>query len=181
MKPRLTARHIEIAVAKHFGYRVNLIVPNVSWGWGLRHEADMLVLRPSGLCDEVEIKTTASDIRADLKKSFGHWESRRIARVWFAVPHTLADNPDIPAAAGVLSVMRGCHAVGADGTWAWRPWREGDTSWFDRVVVVRPAKLRVDRVTATAEQRLDLARLGAIRILDLKTALARRDSNKESR
>jgi hypothetical protein len=148
-------------------------VPNVSWGWGLNHEADMIVLRPSGLCDEIEIKTTASDIRADLKKRVGHWGSRRIARVWFAVPASLADNADIPAAAGVLSVIRGQqHHV--DGIWAWRPWQPGDTSWVDHVKVVRPAKLveKSRRMTVTAEQRLKLAELGTLRIWSLKAALA---------
>lgn len=170
---KLTAQDIEIAVAKHFGTRQNLIVPNVSWGWGLNHEADMIVLRPSGLCDEIEIKTTASDIRADLKKRVGHWESRRIARVWFAVPDSLASNADIPAVAGVLSIIRG-HQHYADGVLTWRPWQPGDTSWVDHVKVVRPAKLRdkASRMTATVEQRLKLAELGTLRIWSLKQALA---------
>jgi hypothetical protein len=173
---KLTARDIEIAVARHFGYRVNLVVPNVSWGWGLRHEADMIVLRPSGLCDEIEIKTTASDIRADAKKRVGHWESSRIARVWFAVPHTLADHPDIPAGAGVLSVMRAVRRLDGSGRLVWMPATEGNTCWHDHVAVVRTARLRKDRVAVTAEQRLKLAELGSMRIWDLKSALSRKDA-----
>jgi len=40
----MTSQHVEIAVAKHFGYRQNLIVPNVHWGLGLAYEADMAEL-----------------------------------------------------------------------------------------------------------------------------------------
>jgi hypothetical protein len=171
----LTAQDIEIAVARHFGYRENLVVPNVANGWCLRHEADMIVLRPSGLCDEVEIKVTRSDIRADAKKPYGHWENRRVARVWFAVPDTLASCPEIPAAAGILSVMRVTPDLGVYGVLTWREWRPGDTHWRGRVTVVRPAKLRpkADRMPVTDAQRLRLAELGAMRIWDLKLALAR--------
>jgi hypothetical protein len=171
----LTAQDIEIAVARHFDSRVNLIVPNVHWGWDLRHEADMIVLRPSGYCDEVEIKTTRADIRADLKKRYSHWESRRIARVWFAVPYQLAQCPEIPAAAGILSVMRGRQEY-VDDKWVWIPWRPGDSSWTDSVTVVRPARLRpkAERQTVTDAQRVKLAELGAMRIWDLKATLAAR-------
>jgi len=174
---RLTVQDIEIAVARHFNSRTNLVVPNVWWGWGLRHEADMIVLRPSGYCDEVEIKTSAADIKADLKKPRSHWEDRRITRVWFAVPHTLVGCPEIPAAAGILGVMRGTTDL---DTGCWRPWREGDDrAWRDDVAVVRPAKPRSkeNRVTISDQQRMKLAELGAMRIWDLKAALARRAWN----
>jgi hypothetical protein len=162
--PRLTAQDIEISVAQHFGHRVNVIVPNVSWGWGLRHEADMIVLRPSGLCDEIEIKVTAADIRADLQKPHSHWEDRRVARVWFAVPAGLADCEAIPAQAGVIAVIR-------------EPRQPGDYGWRDRVEVRRPAKMRArqDRKPVSGADRIKLAELGAMRIWDLKSALAARN------
>lgn len=173
---KLTAQDIEIAVAKHFNYRMNLIVPNVSWGWMLHHEADLIVLRPSGYCDEVEIKVTRADIKADAKKLTSHWENRRIARVWFAVPHGLADCAEIPAAAGILSVMRGTY----DRDYTWRPWRDGDTTWQDRVTVVRAARLRSkdSRILVSDQQRMKLAELGAMRIWDLKAALAARTARR---
>jgi len=171
---KLTSLDIEVAVAKHFNYRANLIVPNVSWGWGLRHEADLLVLRPSGTCDEVEIKITASDIRADAKKRHPHWEDRRISRVWFAVPFELADCPLIPEAAGILAVARTVRSRDADGRWVARPWREGDAVWRDEVTVVRQARLRpkAERKPVTDKQRMKLATLGAMRIWALKETAA---------
>lgn len=63
---------IEIAVASHFNWRQNIIVPNVSWGlFGDGREIDLAIVRPSGWLVEVEIKITASDIKADLRKR--HW------------------------------------------------------------------------------------------------------------
>lgn len=170
----ITAQDIEIAVAEFVNFRQNLVVPNVHWGWGLKHEADMLVLRPSGYCDEIEIKVTAADIKADAKKRNSHWDDKRILRVWFAVPHTLAVNPNIPADAGILSVTRGTKVKNEDGLWITRPWRIGDPVGLDKVEVKRTAKLRSKetRVKINDKDRLKLAELGAMRIGHLKTALA---------
>lgn len=167
----MTAQDIELAVARHFGYRQNLIVPNVAWGWNLRHEADLIVLRPSGLIDEVEIKVSAADIRADATKRHQHWDDPRVARVWFAVPEALAGCPHIPARAGILAISRGTFDR---ATWTWTPRRPGDTTWTDRLEVRRPAQVtpRAQRRPATAADRLKLAELAAMRIWSLKSALA---------
>lgn len=99
-----TADLIEVAVARHFGWRTNLIVPNVSWGLhGLAYEADMVVVRPSGWAMEIEIKCTASDIRAEARKHHGHGY-RGFRMLWFAVPSALVDADEIPSRAGVLAV-----------------------------------------------------------------------------
>jgi hypothetical protein len=172
---RLTACDIEIAVAAHFNARMHLIVPNVSWGLGLRHEADMLIVSKSGYCDEIEIKVTASDIKADLGKRYDHWEDPRIARVWFAVPAALKDCPHIPQRAGILSVRRCAWRVDAEGVGAWRDWMPEDGGYTDFVDVVRPAALR-DKATRrklSDADRLRLAELGAMRVWALKSALLR--------
>ena len=57
--------------------RFEFIFPNVHMGNG--NEADILGFRPSGFRDEVEIKTSKSDFRADFKKSVvcdGHWGNK---------------------------------------------------------------------------------------------------------
>lgn len=99
----MTAQDIEIAVAQHFDYRRNLIVPNVYWGLGLLYEADLVVLRPSNWAVEVEIKVSSADIRADLRKQHQH-DSKLFRELYFAVPDDLKDDPNIPERAGVLSV-----------------------------------------------------------------------------
>ena len=81
---------IEIAVAKHFGYRQHLIVPNVSWGLGFLHEIDVLVMSRSGYVTEVEIKTSRSDLKRDLLKKHAHM-SDKIRQYWLAVPKSLGE------------------------------------------------------------------------------------------
>ena len=153
-----TAQHIEGLVASHFGYRHNLIVPNVSWGWGLRHEADLIVLRPSGCVEEVEIKVTAGDIRADARKLVSHFAERRIRKLWFAVPEALALREEIPWQAGILALC-------------WRPDRHG----FDLPVIEtrRAPWLCRDARHATDAERQKLAELGCMRVWSLKASLDR--------
>jgi hypothetical protein len=64
----MKAIHVELAVASYFGIRRHLIVPNVSWGLGLRHECDLLIVRESGFAAEVEIKVSKSDLKKDVEK-----------------------------------------------------------------------------------------------------------------
>lgn len=151
---RICCQDIEIAVARHFNPRLNLIVPNVSWGLpGLQYEADMVVLRPSGYAAEVEIKTSASDIKADLGKGHNHLCSL-FSEIWFAVPEELADDPNIPDYAGILAVSRD-------------PKKERLC-----VRVVRRGKRRSKRKFED-RHRLALLRLGCLRIWHLKEHIAR--------
>jgi hypothetical protein len=147
----MTAQEIELCVAQYFNYRQNLIVPNVWWGWGLNYEADLVVLRKSGWATEVEIKTTASDIKADLLKRHNH-DSPRFFNLWFAVPEALQDNPDIPPQAGILSIShdRGWHVCRS----------------------YRPAKRNPGAQKITPDQRLKLTELGVLRTWGLKAKLA---------
>ena len=102
---KLTANHIELAVAHLYSWRENIIVPNVSWGLqGLGHEADMLIVNPQSLyTKEIEIKVSASDIMADLEKRHGH-HSDLIKELYFAVPEALAGHCGIPQRAGIIAV-----------------------------------------------------------------------------
>lgn len=96
---------MELAIAGLIGYRQNTIVPNVSWGLGLRHECDMLVLDDKNRFTEIEIKISLSDLRADFKKAHGH-KSKFISRLIYAVPEFLL--PEcmnlIPVSCGIISV-----------------------------------------------------------------------------
>lgn len=97
----MNASDVELCVAHRFGIRRNVIVPNVSWGMNLHYEADVVVLRRSGFAIEIEIKVSASDIKADQRKRHTH-NSNLFRELWFAVPEKLADHPDIPKRAGIL-------------------------------------------------------------------------------
>ena len=76
---------IELAIARYLDTRINLIVPNVYWGLGLRYEVDLLVLTQSKYAYEIEIKTSISDLKADLKKRHQH-DSNKFKRLYFAMP-----------------------------------------------------------------------------------------------
>lgn len=103
----MTARDIEVAVANHFDFRRNLVVPNVYWGVGLNHEADLLVLSGAGYASEIEIKISRGDLMKDKKKEHGH-RSDIVKALYFAVPEELADFAisNIPDEAGLLVVYR---------------------------------------------------------------------------
>ncbi len=99
----LTAKDIEISVAKYLDPGTNLIVPNASWGLGL-HECDLLVISKAGYASEVEIKVSRGDLIRDKEKRHGH-ASDRIKCLWFAIPESLVPHIEhVPAAAGVLMV-----------------------------------------------------------------------------
>jgi hypothetical protein len=96
---------VEVAVANLLNYRVYTIVPNVSWGLGLRHECDILALDTDGRFTEIEIKVSASDLMADFKKRHGH-DSKFISRLVYAMPENLVKSHGhhIPKQCGIISV-----------------------------------------------------------------------------
>jgi hypothetical protein len=149
----MTARDIEITVAEYFDYRRNLIVPNVYWGMGLNHEADILLLSKAGYATEIEIKVSRADLVRDASKHHGH-ESDIIKAFWFAVPAPLSvfALDFIPAEAGLLSVFE-------------RP-RRGAPGYRREAKMERAPKLRQRSRKFTESEREQLARLAAMRYWD---------------
>jgi len=98
---------MEAAIARLWGWREHIIVPNVSWGMSLNHECDLLIVRKSHEAVEVEIKTSISDLKADLLKPHRH-KSMMIKELWFAVPeYIFAKAFDIiPEHAGIIAVRK---------------------------------------------------------------------------
>ena len=159
----MTANEVEICVAKHFGWRQNIMVPNVSWGLGLRYEADMVILRPSGWAIEIEIKVARADIGADLKKHHSH-NSKMFRQLWFALPEEIADDLRIPQNAGILAMVK-------------HTWKNASTRF---VKVIRPAKLNPMARKLTESENRKLLELGVMRIWSLKEhiiTMANRMSN----
>lgn len=103
--PKLHSGYMEVAVAGLIGYRTCTIVPNVSWGLGLKHECDMLALDANGRFTEIEIKVSKQDLKADAKKPHGH-SSNIISRLVYAVPDGLSEYAmlEIPKHCGLISV-----------------------------------------------------------------------------
>ena len=96
---------IEIAIARHLNPRMNLIVPNVWWGFGLNYEADLVVVKPSGYAWEVEIKISVSDLKAEKNKRHAH-NSNKFKRLYFAVPFKMQEQAQalIPERSGLFVV-----------------------------------------------------------------------------
>ena len=74
---KITTHKIEVALANHFNYRLNLIVPNISWGAFIWHECDLFIVSKAGYCTEIEIKISKSDLKKDFEKKHNH-ESDKI-------------------------------------------------------------------------------------------------------
>ena len=154
MRPKWTSQQIEIALYDHFNPRLNLCVPNVSWGLFKYHEADLVVLTKSNWGTEVEIKVSSADIKKDLLKKHKHKEAI-IKDLWFAVPEGLETDVNIPKDAGIIVVKRYI--------------RKGKTKYhcqrFRMPVSNKKARKFSD------EERLKLLRLGCLRLQGLKQKL----------
>lgn len=111
---------MEYYIARHFDWRKNLIVPNVSWGAGL-HECDMLILSKSGCATEIEIKTSRADLKRDAGKEHQHgmkvsepgdppWRPSGVDKIkylYFALPEKICNCQVIhmiPEQAGIITV-----------------------------------------------------------------------------
>lgn len=102
-KPKPSTLDMEIAVAELINPRVNLIVPNISWGM-FRYELDLLVVTKNRIAWEIEIKVSKSDLKKDAEKSHNH-RNEKIQKLFFAIPEHLKDCIGlIPSHAGVIIV-----------------------------------------------------------------------------
>jgi len=98
---KLTTLDMEVLTAQFLNPRINLIVPNISWGF-LVHECDLLCVTKGHYLWEIEIKVTKADLIRDKKKYHGHLDNR-IKRLYFAIPDYLENEiRHIPERAGVI-------------------------------------------------------------------------------
>lgn len=162
-KPALKTIDIEIVLMRHFDIRANIIVPNVSWGiWskdaGTLHECDLIVLSGKSYATEIEIKISRTDLLKDKGKWHNH-QSNHIRRLYFAVPEKLKELAlkKIPERAGLI-IIKQVYDVN------WGP----VLKWRNIVEIVRKCKTNTSAVSWTDEKKMQLARLGTMRILGLK-------------
>jgi len=156
MSQKITTPEMECALASWFNFRLNLIVPNVYWGFSYNmHECDLLIVSRAGYCTEVEIKITRADLKADAKKAHGH-KNVSIKYLYFAIPTYLDHCLEfVPERAGIILV---------------KPYVPGD--WSPRCKRVREPQCQKGARKMTDKQRYKVARLGALRIWGLKRRLA---------
>lgn len=142
-----TTLEVECAIAKHFNIRINLIIPNVSWGFFI-HECDLLVVSKSGYLTEVEIKISLADLKKDIKKRHGHRDDR-IKNLYFAIPSKMVKHIEyIPLHAGILSITS-----------------------KGKVFELTKPKINTAAKPISIEDKLKLLRLGTMRIWGLKKKL----------
>ena len=159
---KFNAGEIELAVATHFDPRQNLIVPNVAHGMGL-HECDVLILTQTGYATEVEIKISASDLKADAKKSHGH-DSDMIKALYFAIPEALKDYAEhVPQRAGIIIVKRVANRY-----WDYLKQETVEAGETNRCEIIRAPRLNKHAVKWTDKDRMALMRLSTLRIWSLK-------------
>ena len=160
--PKISTPEMECAVANHFNFRANLIVPNVHWGMAI-HECDLLVVTKAGYAYEVEIKVTKADLKKDSEKGHGHYDNR-IKYLYFAIPDYLEESTGlIPERAGIIIVESGPLKTTKYG---------GKTyTWSRKCRVVRQPELNGMATPFAPDDRYKVARLGTLRIWRLKQKL----------
>jgi hypothetical protein len=144
-----TCKEIELALLRHFDFRQNIIVPNVSWGLGI-HECDMLMVSKNGYATEFEIKVSKADLIKDKEKRHNH-DSKKIKYLFFVIPEKLDKEEiinHIPGKAGIIVVKK-----------------NGITK------IKRAALKNNEAIKLTDKEILHVARLGAMRIYGLKCDL----------
>jgi hypothetical protein len=149
----ISTPEMEVAIAKYFGVRKHITVPNVSWGF-FNHECDLFLIRSSGFGFEVEIKRSKSDMVADFKKKHGHKDRKnRIVQLYYAFPLELLPKVEelVPEDCGILTVEY-----------------YGDRGYAR---MHREAKRRKGAKRLTTAEQLKIARLGTLRIWTLKEKL----------
>lgn len=165
-KPKpITTIEMELAISRYFGYRQNIIVPNISWGF-MNHEADIFIVKKSGYATEVEIKRSKADLLADFKKGHNHVDRlNRIQELYYALPKNIYEKCKdlIPKNAGILTCER------------------DDNTWTKEKIHVRtvrePVKVRGAR-KLTDKEKLKIATLGTMRIWTLKEKIIKLQNEK---
>lgn len=163
----INTAEMEIAVAKMFNPRVNLVIPNVHWGF-LWYEADLIIITKGGYLYEVEIKISKSDLKKDLEKRHKH-DSKYIKYLYFAIPQKLEKFINyIPDKAGIISVHK--REIKKYNSYEFRSWENLETEIITCCNVIRQPK-KLYNYKIDDKERYRLARLGALRIWNLKSKI----------
>jgi hypothetical protein len=153
----ITTIEMEEAIARKFGVRTNIIVPNVSWGLPYMHECDLFIIKMSGYAVEVEIKISKSDLLADFKKGHSHKDRlNRIKEFYYAFPESMLKTCEemIPKDIGIITCRR--------------------SDWGKKLIYAsfhrNPVPIKNAR-KLTIEEQFKVARLGTMRIWTLKNKI----------
>lgn len=162
---KFTCLEMEVAISKLFPIRKHIIVPNISWGL-LNHEADLVVMRSTGVLIEIEIKVSVADFKKDFKKQHGHKDyGGRITEFYYAIPFNLLEKclPLIPEEAGIIVVQEYEYSDNKKSVYA---------------KIEKPAHRIKNSRKLTDKEQYQLARLGCLRIFPLKDKILKLKNEK---
>ena len=163
MDTKLTVDEIQIALRNSgiWNKRQDIFIPNLSWGL-LNYEADLVIITKSGYLTEIEIKRSWADFKADFKKGHEH-DDPRVYNFYYCVPESIsarvAEFLQEKYGAGrpsVLCVSEEGNIKHYCGGW---PHRGGRKLFL--------------------EEQLPAARLGCMRVWNLKEKLIKQQSHAE--
>ncbi len=166
-KKPLTTIEIEVGIAKYFGTRQNIIVPNISWGF-MNHEADVFIIKKSGYATEVEIKRSKADLLADFNKRHNHVDRlNRISEFYYALPNSIYEKCKdlIPKNAGILTCEKYDTGYGKEEC---------------HVRVRREAEWVKGARKLTDKEKLKIASLGTMRIWNLKQKIIKLQNGEQN-
>ena len=147
---------MEVAIAKYFGIRQFIIVPNISWGFGM-HECDLFLIKRSGVAIEIELKRSKSDLLADFEKRHHHQDKQNRISEFFIMRFLKklyeSCKDLIPPDAGIITCYR------------WTDYKKQER--VDAHTKREPKKIKGAR-KLTVEEQLKVARLGCMRFWSLK-------------
>lgn len=157
MDTKRTLYEIEVAIAKNsnFDFRRNIVAFNVNGCSGklpIWHECDILVCTKAGYLTEIEIKRSWSDFLADFRKKHHHESEGLIKYFYYCVPMSIVER--------VKEFLEKRYVVVGIITYS--------ESLFIHVEKVAE-KRKCNKLTI--EQQLEIARLGAMRVIGLKEKL----------
>lgn len=154
---------LEIKLMQYFDVQKNIIVPNVYNGIGINYEADLVVLSKSGYATEIEIKTTKSDLLKDKFKKNYH-NSNLFKYLFFAVPESIKEIAlnEIPKNAGLFIVKKNMDI------------KKNGIVISKEIYLARPAIKNNSCIKWEEKDRVNLLRLGVMRILGLKKKIIER-------
>lgn len=155
----ISTQEMEVAIAKMFGIRTHIIVPNISWGLPGMHEVDLFIIKPSKFVVEVEIKRSKSDFLADFKKGHNHVDKqKRISEFYYAFPIDIYEKCKdlVPENAGIIVCERFINYRNVE---------------IVNARIKRKAKWIKDSRKLTEEEQLKVSKLGTMRIWRLKEKL----------
>lgn len=170
-----TLYEIEVALAKYpsFDFRKNIVAFNVNGISSILpivHECDMLVCSKSGYLTEIEIKRSWADFLADFKKRHHHESAGLIKYFYYCVPDSLYEKvkdylfENKVECAGIITYTEDLLIqIKAIKVTFWR------NEIQDRIGITNSGFKKL-----FLEQQLEVARLGAMRVVGLKEKLAKR-------